>query len=360
MKTISCALTIITLLFSMSVFSQSHFVRTYDQLTDNTSIAHSIKTTSDGGFICIGSTNSEKNPDIFMVKTDANGSAEWAKQCFGEDQSIDVALDVIPTSDGGYLFCGNSEEQRVLWKVDETGNDVWKAPFGEKGLDAFSALTETLDGGFIAVGDGMVVTKTDAEGQELWTRNKPTKHVSGYRDIKELPNGDLLIAGFFTARDGGHAVTILVKTDANGKAYWAETYGAGILNAIDVDASGNIWVAGNASYAAPIVLKVGSNGKAIWEGTYDENGLGSAHSIEVMNDGAAQIFTSGGFFEVDEEGKMQLVQTTPHFGFNKALVAPNGDLVMAGFSDKSINGYEKFTFMRMDESGFPSPTASAQ
>lgn len=360
MKTNTCALIITTLFLSFSAYSQSHFVRTYDQLTDNTSNAHSIKATSDGGFVCIGSTNSEKNPDIFMVKLDANGSAEWAKQCFGENGSIDVALDVIPTSDGGYLFCGNSEEQRILWKVDETGNDVWKAPFGEQGLDAFSALTETRDGGFMAVGDGMVVTKIDANGHELWTRNKPTQHVSGYRAIKELPNGDLLIAGFFTARDGGHAVTILVKTDSDGKAYWAETYGAGILNAIDVDDAGNIWVAGNASYAAPVVLKIGADGKAIWEGTYDESGLGSAHSIVVEESGSAQVFTTGGFFEINTDGELQFKQTTPHYGFNKALVAPNGDLVMAGFSDESINGYEKFTFMRMGENGFPSPTASAE
>jgi len=340
--------------------AQSEFVRTYDQLTDNTSIAYSVKPTNDGGFISIGSTNNELNPDIFMIKTNDTGGAEWAKQFSGEGQSLDVALDIVPTEDGGYIFCGNSENQRILWKVDATGNDVWNTPLGDTCASAFTALTATKDGGFIAVGDGMVVTKIDAEGRELWTRNKPTEHVSAYRAIKELPNGDLLIGGFFTARDEGKAITILVKTDSDGKAIWAETYGAGIINAIDTDDDGNIWVAGNASYAVPIVLKIGSNGKAIWEGMYEEGRLGSAHSISVKNAESALVFTAAGYFLIDQEGKMLRKESTPNFGFNKAFISKDGDLVMAGFSDESINGDEKFTFLKMDEAGFPSPTASAQ
>src|SRR5690554_2706572 len=147
--------------------AQSEFVRTYDQLTDNTSIAYSVKPTNDGGFISIGSTNNELNPDIFMIKTNESGGAEWAKQFSGEGQSLDVALDIVPTQDGGYIFCGNSENRRILWKVDATGNDVWNTPLGDTGASAFTALTATKDGGFIAVGDGMVVTKIDAEGREL-------------------------------------------------------------------------------------------------------------------------------------------------------------------------------------------------
>ncbi len=351
---------LISLLLPVVSIAQSEFVRTYDQLTDNTSIAYSVKQTNDGGFISIGSTNNELNPDIFMIKTNASGGAEWAKQFSGVDHSLDVALDITLAADGGYIFCGNSDNRRILWKVDETGNDVWNTALGDAGTDAYTALTPTRDGGFVAVGDGMVVTKIDSDGRELWTRNKPTEHVSAYRTIKELPNGDLLIGGFFTARDEGKAITILVKTDSEGKAIWAETYGAGIINAVDTDDPGNIWVAGNASYAVPIVLKIGSNGKAIWEGMYEEGRMGSAHSIVVKDVESAMVFTAAGYILIDKDGKLLRKENTPDFGFNKAFISKDGDLIMAGFCDESISGYEKFTFLKMEETGFPSPTASTQ
>lgn len=346
-------------LISSSIIAQSDFIRIYDQLTDNTSIAYSIKPTSDGGFITIGSTNEEKDPDIFIIKNASDGSAMWARQCSGAELSADVALDIVPTADGGYLFAGNSDNQRVIWKVDSIGNDLWKRPFGENGNAAFATLIATRDGGYIAVGDGMVMTKIDADGKELWTRNKPTEHVSAYKAIREMPNGDLLIGGYFTARDQGRAIAVLVRTDANGKGLWAETYGPGMINAIDVDEDGNIWVAGNASYAVPVVIKISSEGKAIWEGMYEEDRLGSAHSISAGKEKTV-VFTAAGYFTVNSDGEQTHRETTANFGFNKGFVASDGDLVMAGFSDQSVAGKEKFTILKMDKAGFPSPTASTQ
>lgn len=355
-------LTIFTSLFafilSTSISAQGEFVRIYDELTDNTSVAYSVKSTADGGFICIGSTNGDKDPDIFMIKTGESAGAQWARQCSGPDKSMDVALDIVPTSDGGYVFCGNSETQRVLWKVDSEGEDVWKRHFGERGMDAFSTIIETQDGGIITAGDGMMITKTDTEGNELWTRNKPTDHLSAYRAIKELPNGDLLIGGFFTARDEGKAITILVKTDSNGKAQWAESYGAGMINSIDVDKDGNILVAGNASYTVPIVLKIAPDGKAIWEGVYEDSGLGSAHTIVATSSDKTLVFSAGGYFEINSEGRLKNKEVTQNYAFNKAIVTGNGEMILAGFSSENISGKEKFAFMKVGKSGFPSPSAS--
>lgn len=345
-------------LLASTAFSQGEFVRVYDQLTDNTSNAYSVKSTHDGGFVCIGNTNADRDSDVFLIKTNATGGAQWAKQLSGAQQTPDVALDIVPTSDGGYVFCGNSDNQRVIWKVDAEGQDLWVSHFGPEGLEAYNAIIETRDGGFLAVSDGMMITKIDANGKELWTRNKPTEHASAYRAIKELPNGDLLIGGFFTARDGGHPVSVLIKTDADGKAAWAQTYGTGMINAIDTDSDGNIWVSGSAGYGAPIVLKIDYTGKAIWEGVYEEKGIGISHSIAVKSPSEAVVFTSGGFFTLNAKGELQEKQTTPNYGFNKAIITGNDEMVLAGFSNESLTNTEKFTFMKIGPAGFPSPSAS--
>lgn len=353
-------LTAIVLLVFSAAQAQTKFVRIYDQLTDNTSIAYSIKATSDGGLVSIGSTNNEANPEVFLIKTDANGGAEWASQYSGQGEEKNLGLDIVSANDGGYVFCGTSDNQRVLWKLDNQGKEQWKHLSGGQDAEAFIALTETNDGGFVAVGDGMLMTKIDQNGNEMWVRNKPTDHKAAYRAVKELPNGDLLIGGFFTARDQGHAISILVKTDHTGKAYWAESYGPGIINAIETDNEGNIWVAGSASFAAPVVLKIAADGQAIWEGIYDRDQLGNAHSISLKNNGGATVFTAGGYFEIDAKGELQDHQTTTNFGFNKGFVNEKGEMVMAGFSDESIAGYEKFAFLKMGKDGFPLPTALAE
>lgn len=358
MKTI--LLSGILLLAATATQAQTKFVRIYDQLTDNTSIAYGIKATPDGGLISIGSTNNEATPEVFVIKTDEKGGAEWASQYSGQKEMKNLGLDIVSAADGGYVFCGTSENQRVIWKLDHLGKEQWKHLSGGEDAEAFMALTETTDGGFVAVGDGMLITKIDKDGNEMWVRNKPTDNKAAYKAVKEMPNGDLLIGGFFTARDKGHPISILIKTDNTGKAYWAESYGPGIINAIDTDSEGNIWVVGSASFAVPVVLKASPEGKAIWEGVYDKGQLGNAHSIALKSNGGALVFTAGGYFEVNANGDLQDHQTTTNFGFNKALVNEKGELVMAGFSDESIAGYEKFAFLKMGKDGFPLPTASTE
>jgi outer membrane protein assembly factor BamB len=349
----------LSLFLSCSLFAQNEFVNIYDQLTTNTSIASAIKE-SPGGFITIGSTNNELDPDIFIIETDNQGKALWAKQCSGPEGSFDYALDITPTADGGFVFVGNSNYQRFMWKVDNEGKELWTKYFGEPGLDGFSAVKETKDGGLLAVGDGMVITKTDKDGNELWTRNKPTKFLSAYRAIHELENGDLLIGGFFTARDQGHVLSVLVKTDASGKALWVKTYGAGKINDITTDAEGNIYAAGNANFPVPTIIKISPNGEEIWDGTFDEPNIGSAHSVEVDSNGNVLVFTSGGYMKLDTEGKLLNQQASENFGFNKGILATDGQLAMAGFSSENPTQLEKFTMLKMPEAGFPSPVASKE
>ncbi|TVR38547.1 MAG: hypothetical protein EA392_08720 [Cryomorphaceae bacterium] len=351
-------LTIAFVIAGLTGQSQSDFVRIYDELTDNTSNAYAITTTYDGGFVCIGNNNGEVDPDIFLVKTNGEGAAQWARQLNGAEPSLDLALDIIPTRDGGYVFCGNSARHRMISKIDAEGQDVWTSHFGNEGKDSYVSVIETQDGGFVAVGDGMVVTKLDADGNELWTRNKPTQHKSSYRSVHELPNGDLLFGGFFTAKDMGKATSVLVKSDANGKAIWAKTYGPGIINDIDTDAEGNIWAAGSVGFAVPVVQKIDAEGNAIWEGVYEEPHIGSAHSIVVKDVNEAYVFTSGGYIRINGEGRSQEHQSTMAFGFNDGLLTSNGEMVMAGFSTQNVGIYEKFAFMKLGPGGFPAPSAA--
>lgn len=92
--------------------------------------ARSIKQTRDGGFILTGTA--EKNlidPQIPLVKTDANGNVQWTK-LHGKSSALDFGLSVSQTAHGSFIIAGFSyqdfttffESDVVLLKADSEGN----------------------------------------------------------------------------------------------------------------------------------------------------------------------------------------------------------------------------------------------
>jgi hypothetical protein len=94
----------------------------------NQELASSVRQTSDGGYIVAGNTISfgAGGRDIFLIKTDANGNVQWAKTYGGT--YIDVAHSVRQTSDGGYIVAGGTgsfgagSSDIFLIKTDANGN----------------------------------------------------------------------------------------------------------------------------------------------------------------------------------------------------------------------------------------------
>lgn len=174
-------------------------------------IAASIYRTADGGFIISANTDSygAGDLDVWLIKVDSNGNLDWSKTYGGSE--LDVANDVRPTDDGGYIIAGHTESfghinnyvDAWLIKTDNNGDTLWTKTWGTEMHDGAMSVTQTSDGGFAWTGykyistfvQDLWIVKTDAAGNLVSSKTYGGTFNSIGRCINKTDDGSLIITG---------------------------------------------------------------------------------------------------------------------------------------------------------------------
>ncbi len=200
----------------------------------------SVQETSDGGYILAGWTWSfgAGDADMYLVKTNANGRKLWSRTFGGT--LLDSALSVQETSDGGYILAGFTDSFGAGWydmylvKTDADGNELWSRTFGGTDSDYAVSVQKTSDGGYILAGHtysfgagsgDMYLVKTGANGNELWSRTFGGTDFDWAESVQQTSDGGYILAGSTYSFGAGSTDMYLVKTDANGGELWSRTFG---------------------------------------------------------------------------------------------------------------------------------------
>jgi len=248
---------------------------------------------SDGGYVITGYTDSFSKygwRDIWLVKTDANGTQQWIKVFGGSVQ--DEGYYVQQTKDGEYIIAGGTRvhgvdgsQDALLIKTDANGNQEWKRTYGGSADDVFINVQQTGDGGYIASGrtysygagdQDIWLVKTDANGVEEWNKTFGGSDLDNCSRVLQTTDGGYIIAGYTCSYGNGSGDVWLIKTDANGNEEWDMTIG-GSNNDGGVDiqqtSDGGYIVLGNTE-------SYGAGGRDIWLIRLAPEG-GPAKGIEV-------------------------------------------------------------------------------
>jgi hypothetical protein len=216
--------------------------RFYDAGDDDR--AHGMALTPDGGFILAGQAwfmnQFFGNYDIYVIKTDAEGNAEWTQVYEYEpvnDDGSDIALDVTPVSTGGYAIAGFT--QSGVWagwliRTDDLGNPTWGRLYDTGWVsDELTSVEEAPGGGFILGGiygneEGdvdMALVRTDELGAPIWTRTFGLPGQGGQTEcVRVMPDGGFLGAGMIASQNTSWDMRI-VRTDADGNTLWTARHG---------------------------------------------------------------------------------------------------------------------------------------
>lgn len=180
---------------------------------------------------------------VYLAKIDAMGEIAWENNYLGN-----VAYNIHPTSDGGYILAGRQNFQQdsetgafytplQVVKTDENGNVVWERVMGSGAsliTRAFD-VTETIAGSFVLIGSrtgetadtsNLLMVKLDEDGNVLWEREMLTQEYSynNYEIEQTSDNGFMLIGNMGDPGDAQRR-SVLLKTDGFGIEKWARLFG---------------------------------------------------------------------------------------------------------------------------------------
>jgi hypothetical protein len=209
--------------------------QTYGETADET--GNIVRQTGDGGYIISGQTISfgAGGNDIWLIKTDDKGQLVWNKAYGGEGEESGLALAVLPD---GYLAAGyttsfgSGGQDAWLLRIDSEGDLLWEKTFGGAGNDAVSSIIPAPGGGFVLAGftfssgsgnsDGWLF-KVDDSGSQVWSWTYGGTELDYLRGVNTGTDGSFIAIGS-TDSFGSQGDIWLVKTDAQGNTLWQKRY----------------------------------------------------------------------------------------------------------------------------------------
>ena len=195
----------------------------------------SVISTHDSGCLIVGRIP-DSMYDFGAIKLDARGQEEWARYFEASGLYQTWARGAAETRDSGFIFCGDGYDYEVsyarLVRTDRDGTLIWSKLY--RGLTGvtLSSVTQTPDGGFLAVGTeidtlawqrAIYVLRVDASGTVVSNRHiiPPAPDVQSPA-LCTTVNGYVMAAGIVW---DDSARVWMVRTDIAGEALWSAVLG---------------------------------------------------------------------------------------------------------------------------------------
>ncbi len=302
---------------------QDAFVARYDESgvmdwtrqlgTANRDISCGVSTDANGNAFISGYTygsldgDNFGSADAFVTKYDASGSLLWTRQLGSTDD--DISNGVSTDVDGNVFISGNTygslygdnagNDDAFVTKYNNSGTLQWTRQIGSTEGDSSCGVSTDANGNVFISGytygslDGdnfgsadAFVTKYDASGSLLWTRQLGTTGWDNSRSVFADAEGNVFISGItngdFGGGSAGNCDAFVGKYDGSGNLLWTRQFGTAdydIAFGVSTDGVGNVFIAGetegnfgdtNAGYTDAFIIKLVRAGDYNHDGYIDQ------------------------------------------------------------------------------------------
>ncbi len=299
----------------------------------------------------------------------------------------------------GNFFASNENHPAA---TDIKAEDVtrWVQSYGGSVNDKGASVAIAANGDIVVAGatesfgsggsDGWVI-RLDPNGSVVWQKTYGGSKDDGFLAIAIADNGDIIVAGFYDASivetsdywvpDGGY-VWVLRLSGTDGSVIWQKTYDEGdadFASSVTIASNGDIIVAGttgNVVLGIPSessfdawVLRLDSTGNIVWESLYDggdgdvATGVAIAPNGDIVLGGYTKSYGAGkyDFWALRLNGTDGSVIWQKAYGgsetdaaYGGVAITPNGNIVLAGttWTDTfGSYGYADAWVIMLDENG---------
>jgi hypothetical protein len=267
---------------------------------------------------------------ILACATSARGeSIEWIRQ-FGTTD-LDNGRDVSADGLGNVYIAGYTEGSlggpyagglldAFVSKYDAAGGLFWSRQLGSKDWDEGTSVSADglgnvyLSGNTdVKLGDANVpnydafVSKFDADGSLLWTRQLGTTEFDSSVGVSADGLGNIYLSGYTSGSLGGPNAgafdAFVSKFDAEGGVLWTRqlgTTGSDFSHGVSADGLGNVYISGqtNGSLGGPnggdfdaFVSKYDEGGSLLWTRQLHATSWEASHGVSA--DGLGNVYISG-------------------------------------------------------------------
>jgi hypothetical protein len=190
------------------------WVHTYG--TERSEDAYGVCQTPDSGYAVFGTTQSSVYPfaaDLYIVRLEPNGDTLWTRH-YGSSYD-DVIYSAHLTSDHGFIlagyesFDGDVQKDVFVMKLDSAGGAQWVTHCGGVGDQIAYSVQQTSDHGYILAGytlplgashRSVYMVKYTGAGHQQWEKTFPCTIRQEAHVVKETPeDGGYIVAGFSSA-----------------------------------------------------------------------------------------------------------------------------------------------------------------
>jgi len=292
---------------------------------------------------------------IILSSTINSQTINWT-QTYGASGQ-DGGESMLLTDNGDIVIAGfkstNNTKDVLLMKTDAGGNEIWSRIYNIGVNDWGRDLKKTQDGGYIIAGMAGVsaqtydpfLIKTDSEGNMLWYRTYDYGFGEDDRGHAVCQTSDggyilagqtIIIHGFFANYD-----MYVVKTDADGNVQWSRIFyrqeeDADVALGVQQLSDGG-YIVGGFTHSSPwsaYVLRLDNLGNPIWSNIYPGEWQSECYDIQATPDGGFLLTGTESSFTTDTDLLIIKLSSTGTLQWKKIYGTEHAEI---GYNIKQLN-----------------------